>query len=243
MPVRTQRKPLLGSRVTPESVIDQHFLRDLTINVRTRTLDPNSHRALDGADCHQLVRSKKYSSDHGVTVGYNCYTISSDSKLLGDPMKMQDEDPNHASHHDTNASEVPNMNESASQTRALATAKITQKKPKANAPAPLEIAYEDFKKVQLQLALVMDVERIAGTEKLYRLQLKTGETERQIISGLAKHYSPDELKGKTVVIVSNMKPVEMFGVRSDGMLLAASHGESLRILTVDGELPSGSRVS
>jgi methionyl-tRNA synthetase len=120
--------------------------------------------------------------------------------------------------------------------------KLPHKKPKATSPAPAEINYEDFKKISLQLALVEDVIRLEGTDKLYRLTLKVGDAQRQIISGLAKHYAADELKGKTVVIVANMKPVEMFGVRSDGMLLAASDGKSIRVLTVDGELNDGSPV-
>lgn len=120
--------------------------------------------------------------------------------------------------------------------------KLPHKKPKATSAAPAEIDYDDFKKISLQLAAVEEVLHIEGTDKLYRLTLKVGDARRQIISGLAKHYSADELKGKTVVIVANMKPVEMFGVRSDGMLLAASDGKSIRVLTVDGELSDGSPV-
>jgi methionyl-tRNA synthetase len=117
-----------------------------------------------------------------------------------------------------------------------------QQTPAVPAPVITQIAYEDFKKLRLQLALVIDVYRIEGSEKLYRLIVKTGHDTRQIVSGLAKHYSPDELRGKKIVLVSNLKPIEMFGVNSDGMLLAASDGEITRALTVDGDLSDGCPV-
>ena len=62
------------------------------------------------------------------------------------------------------------------------------------------------------------------------------------MAGIAKHYRPETLPGKTIVVVANLKPARIRGVESQGMLLAASHGEQLRLITVDGELPDGAVV-
>jgi methionyl-tRNA synthetase len=123
-----------------------------------------------------------------------------------------------------------------------AVARPPRTKPKAKAPPPEEIEYDDFKKIKLQVGRILCVDKIEGTDKLYRLQLSAGDEERQIISGLAKYYRPDELVGKLVIFVANLKPIEMFGVRSNGMLLAASQEGVLRLLTTDGDLPDGTMV-
>ncbi len=104
------------------------------------------------------------------------------------------------------------------------------------------LEYADFEKVQLRTARILEVSRIEKADKLLRLKVRMGSEERQIVAGIARHYRPDELIGKTIIVVANLKPVVLRGVESQGMLLAASSGGALRLLTVDGEIPDGSLV-
>jgi len=76
-----------------------------------------------------------------------------------------------------------------------------------------------------------------------RLQIDLGGETRQLVAGVAEHYAPDELIGRTIVVVANLKPAVIRGVESQGMLLAAKSGKALRLLTVDGDLPPGAGVS
>ena len=104
------------------------------------------------------------------------------------------------------------------------------------------IAFDDFTKVQLKTGKICDAERIEGTDKLMKIQVLIGEERRQIVSGIAPFYEAEDLLHKTVVVVTNLKPVKLRGVESNGMLLAATKGEALRLVTVDGELASGAVV-
>ena len=118
---------------------------------------------------------------------------------------------------------------------------------KASAPGTLGhpegiIAYEDFAKVQLRTAKIMSAEAIEGAVKLLKLSVLMGDERRQIVAGIALYYKPEDLLGKTVVVVANLAPIKLRGVESQGMLLAASKGERLRLVTVDGDLSSGAVV-
>lgn len=104
------------------------------------------------------------------------------------------------------------------------------------------IEFDDFTKVSLRTAVVREAERIEGADKLLQLQIEIGAEQRQIVAGIAKFYAPEDLIGKTIVVVANLKPAKIRGVESNGMLLAASKGKKLKLVTVDGELPSGARV-
>ncbi len=104
------------------------------------------------------------------------------------------------------------------------------------------ITYDEFAKVQLRTAKIMGAEAIEGAVKLLKLNVLMGEERRQIVAGIALYYKPEELIGKTVVVVSNLAPIKLRGVESQGMLLAASKGERLRLVTVDGDLSSGAVV-
>jgi methionyl-tRNA synthetase len=104
------------------------------------------------------------------------------------------------------------------------------------------IEYADFQKVQLRTAEILAAEPVPGADKLLKLQIRIGEETRQIVAGIAKAYAPADLPGKTVVVVANLKPAKIRGVESNGMLLAASAGDTLRLITVDGTLPSGASV-
>ena len=104
------------------------------------------------------------------------------------------------------------------------------------------ITYDDFAKVQFRTAKIVEAARVDGADKLLRLQVEVGAERRQIVAGIAQHYKPEDVVGKTVVIVANLKPAKIRGVESNGMLLAASSGDSLRLVSVDGELPTGAVV-
>jgi len=113
------------------------------------------------------------------------------------------------------------------------------------APVPEGVAllsYDDFMKVRLITAKILNAEPIEGADKLLRLDVMMGEERRQLVAGIALFYQPDELIGKSVVVVANLKPAKIRGVESNGMLLAANKGEKLRLITVDGEMASGAEV-
>jgi methionyl-tRNA synthetase len=107
----------------------------------------------------------------------------------------------------------------------------------------MTIGFDDFKKVQLRTARVVSAERVEGADKLLKLQIALGGDEtRQIVAGIAQHYQPEELPGKTIVVVANLEPARIRGVESNGMLLAAASGDSLRLVTVDGDADPGAEV-
>lgn len=106
------------------------------------------------------------------------------------------------------------------------------------------ISIGEFAKVELRTAEVLAAEKIEGSDKLLKLKVSVGGKERQIVAGIAKHYEPEALVGKHIVIVANLEPAKLRGNISEGMLLAAStanHGQ-LALLTVDRPVPSGSRA-
>ncbi len=117
----------------------------------------------------------------------------------------------------------------------------TEKKT-ANVKELSEIDFEDFGKLELRTATITAAEKVEGADKLLCLQLDVGGEARQIVAGIAQHYAPADVIGKTIVIVANLKPAVIRGVESQGMLLAASKGKNLTLVTVDGEINSGARV-
>ena len=111
-------------------------------------------------------------------------------------------------------------------------------------PEPLpEIAFDDFQKVEMTVVKVLACENVKKSEKLLKFQLDDGTgTPRQILSGIAKFYKPEELLGKTLVAVTNLAPRKMMGQLSCGMLLSAERGDKLRLLILDDAIPAGSRL-
>lgn len=102
-----------------------------------------------------------------------------------------------------------------------------------------------FARIKLRTATIEKVEAVPKSKKLYQIQLDVGELgKRQIVSGIAQHYTPEQLVGKQIVIIANLKPSKIMGVESQGMLLAAStDGDgTLAVLTPDKPILSGSRV-
>lgn len=104
------------------------------------------------------------------------------------------------------------------------------------------ISLEEFKKVDLRIATVLEAEPVKGSDKLIKLIVETGNEKRQIIAGIGKVYEPSELVGKQVVIVANLKPARLMGLTSEGMLLAAGEGDSLSIITTEKPQKPGARV-
>ena len=115
-------------------------------------------------------------------------------------------------------------------------------KPAPVVPEAELISITDFSRVQLRTARILTAERVEGADKLLRLQLDVGGERREIVAGIAKFYSPDELPGKTIILVANLQPAKIRGIESRGMLLAAKQGGELKLLTVDGEIASGAAI-
>ena len=107
------------------------------------------------------------------------------------------------------------------------------------------VSYEDFKKLDIRIAIIDNVEKVPKADKLYKLSISLGEEKRTLVAGLAEHYKIDELKGKKIVILANLEPRKLRGILSEGMLMAAtaSEGDKVSILTLDKDLPSGSKIS
>ncbi len=105
------------------------------------------------------------------------------------------------------------------------------------------ITFDQFQKLDLRVAEILEAEAVKGSNKLLKVQVEIGEERRQLVAGIAKHYDPEELVGKKVIMVYNMKPAKIFGVESNGMILAGSTADDiLAVSALDKDLPSGSRV-
>jgi len=101
---------------------------------------------------------------------------------------------------------------------------------------------EDFAKVQLRVGKIIAAERVEKSEKLVKLRVDIGTETRQVVAGIGKSYSPEQLLDKSIVIVANLKPAKLMGVESQGMLLAASAGDVLSVVTPDREIKPGAKV-
>jgi methionyl-tRNA synthetase len=105
-----------------------------------------------------------------------------------------------------------------------------------------EITIDEFLKVDLRVATVVACEAIPKADKLLKLQVDLGYEQRQVVSGIAKHYSPEELVGQKVIVVANLKPVKLRGEMSQGMILAGEKDGFLTLATVDPTLENGAKV-
>ena len=117
-----------------------------------------------------------------------------------------------------------------------------KKEAKTAAAADGEITIDDFAKIDLRVATVVAAERVPKTDKLIKLQVKIGNEERTIVSGIAQHYEPENLIGKNVIVIANLKPAKLRGIESRGMVLAASDGEGNLVLADAPGIASGSKV-
>ena len=119
--------------------------------------------------------------------------------------------------------------------------------PTVSAPKPEDnlISIDDFAKVQLRVGQIVEAERLEKSEKLVKLKVDLGEERgpRQILAGIAKHYAPETLLGRKIVVVANLKPAKLMGQLSEGMLLAASDSlGNLELLSPGSVVPPGSTV-
>ena len=105
------------------------------------------------------------------------------------------------------------------------------------------ITFDEFQNVELKTAKVLEAEKVDSADKLLKLQVEVGDEKRQLVAGIAKFYKPEELVGKMIVVVTNLKPATIFGLESYGMLLAAKKGKDLTLITIDGEkVKSGMKI-
>ena len=127
---------------------------------------------------------------------------------------------------------------------ALREAQLKEKAKPSMKPLKEEITIEDFEKIDLRVVKVLHCEAVKGAKKLLKLKVDLAGEERQVISGIAQYYKPEDLIGKYVVLVANLKPVKLRGELSQGMILAASTEDDSKLFTVSipGELPTGSEV-
>jgi len=104
-----------------------------------------------------------------------------------------------------------------------------------------EISFDDFSKIDFLVAEIISVEKHKKADRLLVLQVQVGPEVRQVVSGIADHYDPQDLVGEKVILVANLKPVNLRGEKSEGMILAATSGKDLKLVQVD--MPSGATVS
>ena len=113
--------------------------------------------------------------------------------------------------------------------------KVVEKKP--------EISIDDFGKVQLQIAKVIACEKVEKSKKLLKLTVKVGEETRTVVSGIALHYTPEQLIGKKLAMITNLKPVKLCGITSEGMIICAEDKDgTVSFLTPEKDVTEGSQI-
>ena len=109
---------------------------------------------------------------------------------------------------------------------------------------PEELSYKDFKKLDIRIGTVDSCEKVEGSDKLYKLMVDCGEDEpRQILSSLVDWYTAEEMVGKVIPVLVNLKPAKIFGQYSYGMLLAAEVGEDCVLMTTDRPIQNGAKIT
>ncbi len=104
-------------------------------------------------------------------------------------------------------------------------------------------SFDDFKKMDIRIAEVLEVKDHPNADKLYLVKVRIAEEEREVVAGIKPYYTKEELKGKQIVLLTNIEPATIRGVESKGMLLAANDGNIISALTVDKPVKCGARVS
>ncbi|HZL73303.1 MAG TPA: methionine--tRNA ligase subunit beta [Planctomycetota bacterium] len=115
--------------------------------------------------------------------------------------------------------------------------------PPAPPPGPAKITIDDFRKLEFKTGKVLECVPHSNADKLFVMKVDVGGETRQIVSGIRAYYQPEELVGKTVVVVTNLQPAMLRGIESQGMVLAASGAGTVSLLTPVREVPPGSKVS
>jgi methionyl-tRNA synthetase len=123
---------------------------------------------------------------------------------------------------------------------------VVEEQAVAASPAPeadTRLGIDDFMKVELRVAKVLEAEAVPKSRKLIKLRIDAGTEQRTIVAGIAEAYAPEQLVGRTIVIVANLKPATLMGIESNGMVLAASlEGGKPMLVAVDESIPAGTRV-
>ena len=104
------------------------------------------------------------------------------------------------------------------------------------------ITFAEFKKMELRIGKILSVENHPNAEKLYVMKIDIGGEVKQSVAGLKDYYTPEQLSGKTVVVIANLEPAKLRGVESEVMLLAAQHNNEVVILIPEREVPPGAKV-
>jgi len=107
---------------------------------------------------------------------------------------------------------------------------------------PAEISIDEFRRLDLRVAQVLAAEPVKGADRLLKLTVDIGAEKREVVAGIASRYRPEDLVGRRVVFLANLKPTRIRGARSEGMILAAGEAEVLGLTAVDGEIPAGTKV-
>jgi len=106
----------------------------------------------------------------------------------------------------------------------------------------MQITIEDFKKTEIKTGKIIEVKPHPDADKLYILQVNLGNETRQIVTGLKDHYTEKELLNKQIAVITNLKPANIRGIESNGMLLAAVNNNKVSLLTTDKEIEEGSNI-
>ena len=105
------------------------------------------------------------------------------------------------------------------------------------------INFEDFVKIDLRIGKIIEAEKVEGSSKIIKTTVDLGEEKRQILAGIGKFYTPEELINKIVIVVANLSPKKIMGMDSEGMILAVKDDNNLSLLGVDKEIKIGSKMS
>lgn len=121
--------------------------------------------------------------------------------------------------------------------------RVTEKEKEAKLEDVNLVTLEDFQKLDIRIALILDAKKVKDSNKLIELKIKIDDEERTIVAGIGEHYSESELVGKKIVVLKNLEPKKLKGIISQGMLLAASKNGKLTLLTIDKDIDPGAKIS
>ena len=133
------------------------------------------------------------------------------------------------------------MEEKSSEAAAAAAPPVSAAPPAG--PVDARVTIDDFMKVELRVAKILAADAVPKSKKLIRLTVDTGSEQRTIVAGIADAYTPEQLVGRSIVVVANLQPAKLMGIESNGMVLAAStEGGKPMLVSVDESMPPGARV-
>ncbi|MCJ7816691.1 MAG: methionine--tRNA ligase subunit beta [Candidatus Aenigmarchaeota archaeon] len=105
------------------------------------------------------------------------------------------------------------------------------------------VSFKEFQSLDLRVGRILSVDSVPNADKLYKLSVDMGDKKITLVAGLRPYYKPEEMKGKKIIVVANLDPVILKGVKSEGMLLAAQEGNVVSLVTIDKDVKPGSKVS